>query len=386
MLAKIRVILPVLLLLSLLPVLLMIRDSISTYRRYAASPRLVRLTVQVPRPVHRARVLILAHARTGSSFLGGIFNVHPDVFFLYEPLHTVERVKKKSVPTFFHQSKRVIHSIVNCSFSDDLYLDKASSFNHFRASSKPLVSPPFCNTSQEMAVNFAAKHQWEVCYGRIGARELNKVCRNYPHLFAKILVDRLQPADISWVLNVSAADSFPFRILHLVRDPRAMVASQQRVISVMRRSLGTGNPEKVVENICNITERNLAEVVRRPNHIELVRYEDLATKTEEVVKHLFTIYHISPSEDVLKWIRNKTRGSLNKDNYSLSRPAKFVLNAWRQKIPERLLDIVESKCKRVMESLGYIPTNGSRTMLRALDTPLFYKEMGDLKILLGGNS
>ena len=34
----------------------------------------------------RQRVLILTHHRSGSSFTGEIFNLHPDAFYMYEPL------------------------------------------------------------------------------------------------------------------------------------------------------------------------------------------------------------------------------------------------------------------------------------------------------------
>ena len=40
----------------------------------------------------RLNVIILTHMSSGSSFSGNIFNLHPDVFYLYEPLHDLRRV------------------------------------------------------------------------------------------------------------------------------------------------------------------------------------------------------------------------------------------------------------------------------------------------------
>ena len=41
----------------------------------------------------RLNVIILTHMSSGSSFTGNIFNLHPDVFYLYEPLHDLRKVE-----------------------------------------------------------------------------------------------------------------------------------------------------------------------------------------------------------------------------------------------------------------------------------------------------
>ena len=39
----------------------------------------------------RRNILVVAHSRSGTTFTGDIFNHHPDVFYMYEPLLTVKR-------------------------------------------------------------------------------------------------------------------------------------------------------------------------------------------------------------------------------------------------------------------------------------------------------
>ena len=39
----------------------------------------------------RVNVIIMSFPRSGSSFLGEVFNHHPSVFYLYEPVRTVQR-------------------------------------------------------------------------------------------------------------------------------------------------------------------------------------------------------------------------------------------------------------------------------------------------------
>lgn len=39
----------------------------------------------------RWNVIILTHMSSGSTLTGNLFNLHPDVFYLYEPLHNLRR-------------------------------------------------------------------------------------------------------------------------------------------------------------------------------------------------------------------------------------------------------------------------------------------------------
>lgn len=54
------------------------------------SPRKIKFNESVPYPgqptYQKTAALIVTETRSGSSFLGEIFNMHPDVFYLYEPL------------------------------------------------------------------------------------------------------------------------------------------------------------------------------------------------------------------------------------------------------------------------------------------------------------
>ena len=46
----------------------------------------------------RQNLIIVAHGRSGSTFLGNIFNHHPNVFYLFEPYQTVERLHGSVAP------------------------------------------------------------------------------------------------------------------------------------------------------------------------------------------------------------------------------------------------------------------------------------------------
>ena len=352
------------------------------------------------------RVIIAAHGRSGSSFFGGIFNAHPDFFFVYEPLNQLKRIVNRNSEDYMDSAEYVVNAILNCNFEDDGFLEIMSRAGFHRASCRPLVSPPFCNTTHEKAINFATNQNWKLCSGIISADALNKICHKHANVASKILLESIEPVDLSWVLYISGVYSVPpsppmiqpavrtskgpenkdkpVYVLYLVRDPRAMIYSRHRLGWVVPRernefAMESGEADDNIMKVCDMIELNLGAVLRHPRHIKLVRYEELATNPEEVIRDLFRELHISPSKEVFRWIYHKTHGPVNLSALSLSRNASVSINAWRKKIPHKLLEIIETRCARVMKYLGYLPSNGSQEMLRDLRTPLYLNKIRDLK-------
>ena len=330
----------------------------------------------------QTRVIVLAYGRTGSSFLGGIFNANPDVFYIYEPLLTLQKFTNQSSDSYINHAKEVLHSILNCNFTNGLFLQYLSKFHRYRAVSRPLVSPPFCNVSYQFSVNFAENRKWQTCVRNIDAHALNNVCRKKKHVVVKILAPRLKNVDFSWLLHVRGPDSFPVHILYLVRDPRAMHFSRYRLgwFGPSHENLLTnGQADRKVKKVCNAIEKHLRKITPYIDVIQLVRYEDLATSPDTYVKKLFSSLHLTPSDEVMRWLKernNSNHASKRFNHFSLFREAKTVLHSWRNDIPAKLLKIVEKRCGPIMKYFGYLPTNGSLPLLHNFQNPLFSKQWG----------
>ena len=348
------------------------------------------------------RVIIIAHGRSGSSFFGGIFNAHPDFFFVYEPLRPLKRIVNRALEEYIVSVEYVVKAIYNCNFEDNGLLKVMSRHDFRRASCRSLVSPPFCSTDYEHAINFAGNQNWKLCNGSISADALNKICHKHANIASKILLERIEPVDLSWILSIigpppsstgsqpavpapsspGSEDETAAYVLYLVRDPRAMMFSRHRLGWVVPRernefAFKSGEVDEKVKEVCDMIELNLGAVLRYPNRIKLVRYEELATNPEEVVRNLFQELHVSPSNEVFRWIYNKTHGPVNLSALSLSRNASASINDWRKYIPRKLLEITEMRCARVMKYLGYLPSNGSKEVLRDLRTSLHLNKIGD---------
>ncbi|CAB4008731.1 carbohydrate sulfotransferase 4-like [Paramuricea clavata] len=349
------------------------------------------------------RVIIVAHGRSGSSFFGGIFNAHPDFFFIYEPLNQLRRIVERNSEEYIDSAEYVVDAILNCNFEDDGFLEIMSRAGHHRASCRPLVSPPFCNTTHEKAMNFVTNQNWALCNETVSADDLNTVCRKHTNIASKILLESIEPVDLSWILHISGSYPVPpsspglqstvraheikvkpVYVLYLVRDPRAMLYSRHVLGWIIPRehnefAFESGEADDMVKQTCDTIEQNLGAVVRHPHRIKLVRYEELATNPEGLVRKIFRELRISPSKEVFRWIYSKTHGPVKLSVLSLSRNANVSVNAWRKKIPDKLLEIIETRCERVMKYLGYLPSNGSQEILRDLRKPLYLNEIRDLK-------
>ena len=97
----------------------------------------------------RRNILVIAHGRSGSTIIGDIFNHHPSVFYLHEPLQTVERIFKKVGNSHEHYGSLmadILSNLLRCNFSEPVLEDFDRFYrnpSHPRAS-HAIASPPLC--------------------------------------------------------------------------------------------------------------------------------------------------------------------------------------------------------------------------------------------------
>ena len=83
----------------------------------------------------RVNFIIVSEPRSGSSFLGQIFNQHPNVFYLFEPLRAVTVVTNEDLhlnlpsENYNRLALKLLFEILNCRFRSSFYLDHFNSFH-----------------------------------------------------------------------------------------------------------------------------------------------------------------------------------------------------------------------------------------------------------------
>lgn len=99
----------------------------------------------------RRNVIIVSHGRSGSSLMGDIFNHHPSVFYMYEPLQAPERVTKKAInlmkTTYSDLVEEFLTGLFRCQFQHPRILKDIQKYyrkpDHPRIS-QAIASPPLC--------------------------------------------------------------------------------------------------------------------------------------------------------------------------------------------------------------------------------------------------
>lgn len=184
----------------------------------------------------KTHILILATTRSGSSFVGQLFNQHLDVFYLFEPLYHVQNTL---IPRFTQgkspadrrvmlgASRDLLRSLYDC----DLYFlenyIKPPPVNHTtdrifrRGASRVLCSRPVCDApgSGDLVLEEGD------CVRRCGLLNLTvaaEACRERSH----VAIKTVRVPEVNDLRALVEDPRLNLKVIQLVRDPRGILASR----------------------------------------------------------------------------------------------------------------------------------------------------------------
>lgn len=314
-------------------------------------------------------LIILSHSRSGSSFLGQIFNHHPDVFYVYEPFY-IMKVTTLDHSSFYESSAlQLLNDILNCNFENqEEYLSFLSQLPHQRYSSRALTVP-FC--AQNRTDVKSGKTPRYVCKP-LEPLDTSRVCSVHKHRVIKLLTHRIPNFKVNFFKPLMKLE-LNVKILQLVRDPRAIVASMERVgwvqsytqINSKKTFLTTPfqHFEHRVKKFCLSLLDTIKFILEAEKKLlgryKLVRYEDLVqqitTKTDDVMRFA----QFRSTDDVTRWVQRSTHAkniASRKQNYDYSTERaniSYLTDTWRRTLNRQQIVVVEKYCKPVMTVLQY---------------------------------
>ncbi|KFM76087.1 Carbohydrate sulfotransferase 6, partial [Stegodyphus mimosarum] len=214
-------------------------------------------------PLH---VLLIAYARTGSSFLGDLLQSLPGTFYYFEPLHFLSNPVLNSS---FHEARSLLDKIFHCNVSKiqgflmwqkkhDKYMKLRRSFEYWRTCSK-----------------------FKTCYN---GSYIDAYCRNHTTLIAKTI--RLNLKEASKLFDTHP--ELNLKIIYLARDPRGTLNSRMKfpVAAWCNKDPMCSIPK----HFCSALSEDLDTICslssNRPDDFAVVRYEDLAMDPFGVANHL----------------------------------------------------------------------------------------------------
>ena len=332
----------------------------------------------------KKNLIIMSHGRSGSSLMGDIFNHHPSVFYMYEPLQTIERVlpKLEGNKSYDQLAKEFLTGIFRCSFEPPQILADIENFyrkpDHPRVS-QAIASPPLCRYRTTDPL-------WDPSFcPPMTSESLGSACKdNYDLTVMKLLINRIPEGSIKSILSACNPPDVTCKVIILVRDPRAVVASAHSVgffresdsnAKLQTRQFSYWNCKEIEENLELV--RKLPGSLR--NRVKLQRYEDLAFDPLKELSGLYNFAGLSVTDSVRTWLNETTQHPRSDCNHAedgeqatcTKDDAWQAANRWRWKAHPFEIDMIEHYCRGVMLLMGYRPVDRSYELLSNVKIPLF---------------
>lgn len=334
----------------------------------------------------KVHVLLLSSWRSGSSFLGQVFSQHPSVFYLMEPgWHVWTKLKNSGARALRMAVRDLFRSVFQCDFSVmEAYLPEHHNVSSLFmwSHSRALCSPPACPLTQRD--NFSNQ---TLCFQRCksqGLQGVGRACGTYSHVVLK----EVRFFELESLYSLLQDPSLDLRIIHLVRDPRAVVRSREQsakaflsdnAVVLEQRSIPPAEVQyQVMQEICRSHVRINERAVQKPppflkGRYKMVRYEDVARNPLKEISSMYEFVGLDMTEKLRKWIYTLTHGKgkgSGKEAFKItSRNAADVSQAWRTVLPYNKVKRIQEVCKGAMSLLGYRTVNSDKEQKR-LDVDL----------------
>ncbi|XP_034541041.1 carbohydrate sulfotransferase 1 [Notolabrus celidotus] len=331
----------------------------------------------------RTHILILATTRSGSSFVGQLFNQHPEVFYMFEPLYHVQLALLPRLSQSRNLAERrvmlgaareLLRSLYHCQLNSlESYIRPRPS-NHTtdklfrRGASRSLCSPPVCEASLGREAQSLVLTDEGECGRRCGALNLSlaaDTCSTKQH--AAIKTVRIpQISDLRALIEDSRLN---LKVVQLVRDPRGILASRietfrdtyrlwrlWRATGRRPHNLDLGQINAVCEDFLRSVSTGLARPAWLRGRYMLLRYEDLARFPLQKARELYGFLGLDLDHSVEEWIINNTRGSSDlssRQKFTTVRDSAANAENWRLKLSFDMVVYTQTACQPLLELLGY---------------------------------
>lgn len=318
----------------------------------------------------KVHLLILSSWRSGSSFVGQIFSQHPDVFYLMEPAWHVWVTMFQNSAKVLHMAVRdLVRSVFLCDMSVfDSYMPKEKNISSLFqwAVSRALCTVPACKSFSRDEIT--SERACKTLCGKYPFQDIEQACNTYTH----VVIKEVRFFDLKVLYPLLTDPSLNLKILHLVRDPRAVAKSREQSRKALTRDNGIvlntngtkvdDSKYQVIQEICR-SHIQIYETAayKAPSFLKgrymLVRYEDVVRDPLREISEMYKFAELKLGNKLEKWIYNITHGRSSgneKEAFKItSRNAVNISQAWRNVLPFEKVKKIQEVCKGAMNMLGY---------------------------------
>ncbi|XP_066298369.1 carbohydrate sulfotransferase 1-like [Branchiostoma lanceolatum] len=333
----------------------------------------------------RATAFIFSQMRSGSSFVGEIFNQHPGSFYLFEPLWATLFYNNGTYNVPKWQSK-MLKGVTDCKFEglEDI-MEFFITTKHFGGFKKSTPLRKLCGNHHKR--DFVHQDNYDFVISKKCpipkvnfTSVLNEACAKSKLNVAKII--RINDINLfeEIVENGSTIEQ-KVKIIHLIRDPRAVIASRIRVYNLHRPGPFSGDlvDKKAVKALCKRMVENVQTQDGVPNwllgHYALIRYEDVAMAPVAMTERLYHFIGTEGDDAVFDWLEKNTNAKKPDESpYSLKRNSRDTVDAWRRNLSLSAVLKIQNICRDALKMFGYRTVRGGAEL-----TNLSLSLVGDME-------
>ncbi|XP_067687183.1 carbohydrate sulfotransferase 3-like [Haliotis asinina] len=288
------------------------------------------------------KVVLLAYMRSGSSLTGDVVQQSPDVFYMFEPLFSMEKQlshyfdinNKRFNSKKVERHQHILESLLTCNLSS---LDYMTLTQHHLVNS--LSTTDYFNCTRNVK-SISDLHE---CLGPV-----RSTCATSRVVFAKVIRTNM-------IAMYHLLSTYPeFKVIHLLRDPRGLLASQNKVGHLPDGI--TASAEATCGKMYSDVERSIGYKKRFPGRVLTVRYEDIALDPLHIYKQVYDFLGIDLTKNIQNYILDMTSNSVtNCGARCIRKNSSFTVFKWRRYLSYFTMSKIDRSCSKLYRKVGYLP-------------------------------
>ncbi|XP_076454500.1 carbohydrate sulfotransferase 5-like [Babylonia areolata] len=324
------------------------------------------------------RLLIVTYMRSGSTFVGSMFDRNPSAMYVCEPLNVVltmfplrQETGLVSLDGEYSISEtelreKVLTGFLNCSFKD-MYFPALTDYSSLLGTKTKVFLQCLARVPGILGLHLCLP-------------QLQRFCQD-----ARTVVVKTAHYSMQEAFSLMHRDP-KLKVIHLLRDPRGALLSQQLADHTNASSMiphSRVHCEKVQEDI--LAGDEMSE--RYPDRVIRVRYEDIALYPLPYITHLLAFSGLNVSSDLEHYLEEIT-GSRRSEERALGdlevveeTNSSAMAFAWRDRHDFDDTSGIDSQCGSLYKLTGYLPLDSEHqlkdrrvpSMLTVLEIPRFLR-------------
>lgn len=305
-----------------------------------------------PRSSKKMYVILVTGFRTGSTFLGELFNQNADVLYLFEPFHQN------------HIKALVRDNAIHGATEENTLLEQRTAYLDQMINNCQVEWPMFGGMSLGMKCGSAEENM-----KRYGTPECDKADKRWDKQCTRrdivalklIRLQRIQHLEL--VPGIKDANVY---VIHLIRDPRGTMNSRLGfgtfyLDDIENLKVKPLTPEKMgiaAANLCDREWDNIQYTEKLPDWLQgrflRVTHDEMSLEPIKIAERVYEFLGKKIPDDMSDFLISHTtvkeKGVLN-----TSRNSTEVLEKWKNNLKPDIVRAIEDKCKNVMDFMGYSP-------------------------------